>query len=783
MNNRELAVKLATLEDEDEVVRLLKTQKLWDNTSCWRPFGDNDNNFSTIGNQQSKADAALVEKLINSVDAILMKECMIRGIDMESAWAPHSISEAMKEFFNISEGQIANLDMHTRSKMAESIILAATGKAGYLNLTIADRGEGQTPNRMSQTLLSLSRDNKLKIPFVQGKFNMGGTGVLPFCGKHHLQLLISKRCPDLDPKGDPSFGDWSVTLVRRESPREGRKSSMFTYLTDERGEVLRFKANALLIIPRPQNEPHEAMEYGTYIKLYNYEIQKYKTNIMLAFNFRMSMLMPQLAHPVRLRECRNYTSNYYEATLAGLLTRLSIDSEGNLEPGFPSSETFTIDGQPLRCSIYVFKKDKSVTYREKEGILYTVNGQTHAAVNESFFNKANLSYLANSLLLLVDCSEVSIQHREDMFMNSRDRLRRGPFVEKIEKQLQEILGSHAGLRRLQHDRRQAQIQEKIKDDKPMQEVLENILTKSPVLSKVFLKGQELSNPFVLETLKGTGDHFKGVKHPTFFTLVNKKSGKERKIKIPANQASCQVQFETDAENEYFSRPSEPGRFLVSLNGQPRQDLIKHLSLFQGTATLRLTIPDHVKADDLLLVETSLEDDCIYQDFRNAFYILITEAVDDQGSGGKGQRKPPAGTGGDKKRQAPNQLALPKIYEVNQVNWTDHDMDRDSALVIKKTDEGSDYYLNMDNRYLLTELKVIRDKEKMELTKARYKYSMTLIGMSAESHCLGLSDEDEEEKDVTKCAREITSIIAPVLIPMIESMAALDEGAIMAQDDV
>ena len=39
-------------------------------------------------------------------------------------------------------------------------------------------GEGQTPERMPDTFLSLTKSNKLRIPFVQGKFNMGGTGRL-----------------------------------------------------------------------------------------------------------------------------------------------------------------------------------------------------------------------------------------------------------------------------------------------------------------------------------------------------------------------------------------------------------------------------------------------------------------------------------------------------------------------------------------------------------------------------------------------------------------------------
>ncbi len=79
MNNAEtmkLCVSIAKSDTEDEVIRLLKKASLWDDCSAWKYYGNNENNFSTIGNQQSSPDAALVEKIINSVDAVLMRECL-----------------------------------------------------------------------------------------------------------------------------------------------------------------------------------------------------------------------------------------------------------------------------------------------------------------------------------------------------------------------------------------------------------------------------------------------------------------------------------------------------------------------------------------------------------------------------------------------------------------------------------------------------------------------------------------------------------------------------------
>jgi len=72
MNNtqrKELCLALMRADSEREVTRILTEAGYWDNKRVWRLHGDRENNFSTIGNQQNRPDAALVEKLINSVKA------------------------------------------------------------------------------------------------------------------------------------------------------------------------------------------------------------------------------------------------------------------------------------------------------------------------------------------------------------------------------------------------------------------------------------------------------------------------------------------------------------------------------------------------------------------------------------------------------------------------------------------------------------------------------------------------------------------------------------------
>lgn len=204
MDNRELALALLRADSESEVIRLLKEARYWDDPAAWRLLGDKDGNYSTVGNQQARPEAALVEKIINSVDARLMDKCLERGIDPESSQAPNSIPHAISVLFDgrehsaMTEGAIEDWTQREVLEQARHITVAITGNKpsqGKPCVTIADSGEGQSPALFPDTFMSIDKANKLRIPFVQGKFNMGGTGVLKFCGKHSLQLIISRRNP------------------------------------------------------------------------------------------------------------------------------------------------------------------------------------------------------------------------------------------------------------------------------------------------------------------------------------------------------------------------------------------------------------------------------------------------------------------------------------------------------------------------------------------------------------------------------------------------------------
>lgn len=195
-----LCLALMKADGEQQVIEILRQEALWDEPRYWRLYGDDPSNYNAAGNQADISAAALVEKITNSRDAILMNQCYMSNIEPRGSGAPESVRLAVAKFFDEDPngelaGQIREWSATRRREVAQNLAVFLTGNKpsdGYPSVSIADRGEGQTPLRIPETILSLGRKNKKDIPFVHGKWNMGGTAALLYAGERNLQLVVSK---------------------------------------------------------------------------------------------------------------------------------------------------------------------------------------------------------------------------------------------------------------------------------------------------------------------------------------------------------------------------------------------------------------------------------------------------------------------------------------------------------------------------------------------------------------------------------------------------------------
>ncbi len=791
------ALALAQAETEKEVINILKQEGYWDQDEAWHEYGDSSMNYSTIGNQQSSADNALVEKLINSVDAVFLCECLKRKIDPESTKAPKSIAEAQKKFFDIYDGRLSSIDSGQRSRLAKNILLVATGSKSHPSFSVIDKGEGQSPEGIPKTILSLTQSNKIKIPFVQGKFGMGGSGVLRFCSpENHLLLLISKRNPAIDATMDERiFGTtddtrdcWGVTVVRCEAPRSDEKISRYTYLAPE-GKILSFEADELPLLPGDYPDKQgRALEAGTFIKLYEYQIGTgLKTAIYFGLYNRLSLLLPGVALPIRLMERRKeYEAHSYEATLAGLSVRLDDDGGDNLEPEFqkPSTGRMTVQGQKLDYSIYVFKKGKKrENYARKEGIVFSVNGQAHGFLGETFFRRqaVKMDYLSDSILVMVDCSKITRRGQERLFMPSRDRLAESEISDSIEQKLTRIISTHPGLKELRNRRKQEATATKSEAIKQLADAVQDLIKKSPTLLKFFDRGTRISSTYPASS--ADAPHvlvsFEGKEFPTFFNPVKKHTRKKPKPCVI--NGKFRVEYETDAENDYFDRDKNPGELSLGLDGEHIRD--NELNLWNGIAHLTISIPRDAKDGDILKFSIKVTDISRIEPFTDEFWVSVVK-----------EKKLPGKPGS--KRPRGSQFKMPDITEIRRENWCedtykDFNFDQFSALKVKASGEGEayDFFINVDNVYLKTEIKD-NTKTDAQTLESRFVCGMVLLGMAAlnsggnknkKPEASGTNQLREDGPAVDDQISQWSQAVAPALLPMIAHLGDADFTGFESED--
>ena len=110
--------------------------------------------------------------------------------------------------------------------------------------------------------LSLLRGNKNEIHFVQGKYNMGGSGAIVFCGKKRYQLIGSKRYDNT--------GKFGFTLIREhplsKAEESTKKNTWYEYLKID-GKIPAFQA-----AQQDLGLFNRKFTTGSIIKLYSYDL-------------------------------------------------------------------------------------------------------------------------------------------------------------------------------------------------------------------------------------------------------------------------------------------------------------------------------------------------------------------------------------------------------------------------------------------------------------------------------------------------------------------------------
>jgi len=721
--------RAGTEEELDEVIA--NTPNVFGQQN-WYPLGGDTNYFGIVRSQQSSPIAALVEKITNSIDALLTKRCYEEKLDPKSSAAPKSMYEAAERFYpNNKQWDLKSF----RRQQAEEIQIIADGPPRNTSVIIYDNGEGQHPDDFENTFLSLVRGNKINIHFVQGKYNMGGSGALVFCGKKRYQLVASKKFDNT--------GKFGFTVVRRHKVvDEESRGSYFEYLKID-GKIPSFEISEIDL-----NLYGRKFRTGSLIKLYSYQFPPgyagFAQDLNQSLNeFLFEPILPLLTVDKKERYPNN---KVLELDLYGLKRRLEEDKNEYVGTFFSEEYTDQLFGQ-CKVTCYVFKpklegrdvkKSKEIIrdrfFRNNMSVMFSLNGQVHGSYTTEFITRTlKFNLLKDYLLIHVDCTNMNPDYREELFMASRDRLKNGDEANE----LRDFLGRKLRASILDDINRMRKESIGLESENTS-ELIKSFAKNLPKESDLF---KFLQNTIKLEEEKKKGEPrpnkkpstndrveitFQPQRFPSFFKLHNRTNGGIHAIKLPVNGEKT-VTFDTDVENDYFDRVEEPGDLTIALlkakresnNGGDlpgnRKEISDYLNIVKrspnnGTLKLTLNATKELKVGDEVEIKVSLT--APGEPFEEMLLVKVSEPEAPK------ERAP-------KKEEQTDNIGLPELKIVKEADWPKVEangisMNHDTVVVpIAEGDKLTEIYVNLDSRVFLSHRSKLKSED--QITTAQKKY--------------------------------------------------------------
>jgi len=791
--NNELSKKLAlefisatTSDDLKKIFTSSEGKELFDNPKNWVPYGGEEGNWGTISSQQSKPVGAFVELLMNSIDAVLLRKAKEAGItDPRSPSAPQTMQEAVKKFFpRVNEGKIAKLSNQQRRDLAKQVVQVAikpgASSKNYPTYTIVDAGEGQLPENFPNTLVSLSKNNKNGINFVQGKFNMGSTGAIRFCTRGDIdrgliKLIVSKRAGQ---------DRWGWTIVRVREPREDESKNVVEYFCPYK-KIPEFKLDQISAFG---HDEIGTTKEGTIIKLYEYDMGPGARAGERGLRNALGTNLIDCCLPIYICDFNIVAPRNDKGALRKQGISDSVFSGLNIALNDDVTEELSEEKLPLEISptnyktefvnliedinheelgqikIYATGISKMPDYLEKEKlrVFYTLNGQAQSAERASFLNQSvGLPELQNHLIVNVMLEGLTKKARNAIFFGDRERMSPVGMAGVLRSLVVDALKNDSTLREYARTIRLRRATEQVEDKAETRDLLKDMISTDPALKELFGAGT-----FFTEIDKGPGDEkvFTGEKYPTFLKPKNLSqiNGVECK-EVPIN-TTRKIECLTDAEDEYLSRIDSPGEKWCSLGAS---EFPYSAKLKNGIARFTITPPSSAKVGDEIDIEIGFKD--YGRNLEPLFFkvrIIYTKPEKKK----QGPPNPPPDDQDDKKKKV---VGEPDFKWVSEEQWGDHGFDEESGAYVSKGEETV-VYINRANKYLKSILGSQKDEAIRKVDENIFKIGLGLFAIAIDRKISKLYSDGEKDKlveDTDEFTKTATSSISPYIITVVKKLGA------------
>ena len=732
----------------------------------WHPIDRRETNFNVVTNQASTGAKALTELCTNMVDAILLKHASEKGIDPTGPDAPQSVTDAVRilvELRGARRGILAEVDdpSDLRKYAAGNLVIAVTGereRSAKPCFTFVDAGEGQAPENFEDTFLSLSSGRKKDIPFVQGKYNMGSSGVLSYCGRRWYKLILSRR-------HDRSSA-WAWTLVRR---RPGDVTPIAEYLKID-GVIPTITDETIAPTVLRNGQPDEALRRstGTIIKVFSYEFgtaTNFRTvrealNENLVSTVLPFRLMDYRAAPDQARGGRR-ALGIDERTISGMDFQLrrhiddpedDDDTERGGDPlhiadiAHPDLGRIRITAVPLHRELPGWLKQG----RNNNRVYHHVNGQVQFKQGRGFISQqCKLGALKDRAVIIVDASEMSEAAHNDVWKGDRETIRETEIGNLYVAEIRSAIRNSQTLKQLQERIAREEIDHIAEE--VQSELFQSVVDVDPHIAQILPDGNLVSLPGAGTSGGGSSDDFKGLRSPTFVSLIGR-TLREHGIDVP-RRGTRRVRFATDAENAWLTRPEDAGS--VSLEGPASSLFSLSASLLDGSLAVTLAHVDQSGSPDVhFSASLVLIDPTMVESVSEEIEIRLIDERKPQPSGRGGRRK----KRGDDDDSEPNSngRGLPptqwltrdgrNIRGIETRRWpTDIDFSEQDGGIAEELGEQMLYLINYDNAHLQRFLITERNESIKRILIEQYRLSMLVLMMGFEDAYRRGTREEEKTR--------------------------------------
>ena len=760
MNAKELCFAILHSDTEDEVSAILDQNLESVGSVEWRPIDGRESNFNVVTNQAATGGKALTELCTNMVDAILLRSADEQDIDPHSPDAPQSVIAAVKSLVGLQgapSGILAEVDdaRYLREFSERNLVIGVTGQTGRgakPSFTFVDAGEGQHGIDFPDTFLSLSSGRKSKIPFVQGKYNMGSSGVLSFCGRRWFKLIISRRYDRSSP--------WAWTLVRCR-PEEG--PPIAEYLTIE-GKIPELLTEIVAPFRLRDGSEDDKMirDSGTIVKLYSYELGssvdfrsvREALNENLISTILPFRLMDYRVTPSRGRGARRL-AGIDERTVNGmdfLLRRLDDEAGDDADElggdpiqiadiSDPELGTLRVQAIPLPRKLPGWLS----LSRNRMRVYHAVNGQVQFKQSRGFLSDCRLQGLKDRVIIVVDASDMTEVAHNAIWKGDRETIRQTSVGKMYVDTIAQAIRSSETLRAYQ-ERVVAEETEQAAEQ-TQTELFESIVRTDPNIAQLLPGGTIVRLHQGQGGGEGGGEEWLGQYHPT---VVRHRSAslRDNGVEIEAEDRR-RVQFVTDVANDWLTRPDSRGTVRLEGDGSDLFGIQSALRDGNLSVTIR-PVPLKAIVGTAVTLRLVLQDDGMPLPLTETVQLRVVSQRPRPPPGPRNPRPRSPGPDADgdaEQRGLPSMRWLTRdgreLPGANSDPWPEGFTDQDGGLVEELSDEVAVYKINYDNAHFRDFLDRERSDAAKRVVTEQYRISMLVLMMGFEQACASMSDSEEK----------------------------------------